>query len=48
MFIKKWPINCSYNPQQNNIWRHLDVLTKRKDAHMRKHYFFLGDFNAGI
>ena len=47
---KKLLINCSYNPQKNNIGSHLNVITKTLDTHYGKYenVVFLGDFNAGI
>ena len=47
---KKWLINCSYNPNKNNIDSHLNVITKTFDTYYGKYenVVFLGDFNAGI
>ena len=47
---KKWLINCSYNPNKNNIDSHLNVITKTFDTYYGKYenVVFLGYFNAGI
>ena len=47
---KRWLINCSYNPQKNNICRHPDVVTKTLDSYYSKYenVIFLGNFNAGV
>ena len=46
---KRWVINCSYKPHKNNIFRHLEVVTKTLDSYYSKYEnaVFLGDFNAG-
>ena len=46
----KWLVNCSYNPQRNNISAHLDRLTKSIDAFSSNYdkLLLLGDFNVGI
>ena len=34
---KKWLLNCSYNPQKNNINNHLDVITNTLDTYYGKY-----------
>ena len=43
-------INYSYNPHENNIGSHLNIITKALDTYYDKYenVVFLGDFNAGI
>ena len=50
IFIKKWLINCSYNPRKNNIGSHPNVISKTLDTYYGKYekVVFLGDFHAGI
>ena len=33
---KKWRINCSYDPNKNNIKNHLDTISKALDAFSTK------------
>ena len=34
---KKWRINCSYNPNKNNIKNHLEIISKVLDAFSTKY-----------
>ena len=45
---KKWQLNCSYNPNNNNIESHLNCLSRRKDPLSSKYeiIILLGDFNS--
>ena len=47
---RKWLVCCSYNPNRNNIFNHLEVLRKSLDLYSA-HYeniVLLGDFNVNI
>ena len=48
LYKKKWLINCSYNPYNNNIKNHLETISRTLDAFSKKHknVLFLCDFNA--
>ena len=50
LYKKRRLINCSYNPHKNNIYKHLEVVTKTLDSYYSKYenVIFLGDFNAGV
>ena len=43
---KKWLLNCSYNPNNNNIEPHLTCLSRSIDSHSSKYenIILLGDF----
>ena len=45
---KKWLINCSCNPNKNNIKNHLEIISKSLDVFSRKYENILlpGDFNV--
>ena len=47
---KKWLINCSYNPNKNNIKNHLEVISKALDAFSTKYesIILLGGFNVCV
>ena len=47
---KKWFINCSYNPNKNNIKNHLEIISKALDAFSTKYenIILLGDFNVCV
>ena len=47
---KKWLINCSYNPNKNNIKNHLEKIGKTLDAFSTKYQniILLGDFNVCV
>ena len=47
---KKWLINCSYNPNKNNIKNHLEIISKALDAFSTKYenIILLGDFNVCV
>ena len=34
---KKWLINCSYNPNKNNIKNHVETISKTLDAFSTKY-----------
>ena len=47
---RKWLVCCSYNPNRNNIFNHLEALRKSLDLYSA-HYeniVLLGDFNVNI
>ena len=48
--IKKWLINCSYNPHKSNIRNHLDIISRSLDKHSTTYdnIVILGDFNAWV
>ena len=48
LYKKKWLVNCSYNPYNNNIKNHLETISRTLDAFSTKHknVLFLCDFNA--
>ena len=45
---KKWLLNCSYNPNNNNIESHLNCLSMSIDSLSSKYenIILLGDFNS--
>ena len=45
---KKWLLNCSYNPNNNNIESHLNCLSRSIDSLSPKYenIVLLGDFNS--
>ena len=47
---KRWLINCSYNPNKNNIKNHLEKISKALDAFSTKYenIILLGDFNVCV
>ena len=47
---KKWLMNCSYNPNNDNIKIHLGTISRTLDAFPPKHknVLFLGDFSACV
>ena len=47
---KKWVINCSYNPHQNNIKHHLETISGTLDTFSTKYenVLLLGDFNTCV
>ena len=47
---KKWLINCSYNPNKNNIKNHLEIISKALDAFSTKYenIILLGDLNVCV
>ena len=47
---KKWLINCSYNPNKNNINNHLEIISKALDAFSTKYENIIlpGDFNVCV
>ena len=47
---KKWLLNCSYNPNRNNISNHLNTLRKSLDLYTSEYENIvpMGDFNAEI
>ena len=47
---KKQLINCSYNPNENNIKNHLEIVSKALDAFSRKYekMILLGDFSVCV
>ena len=50
LYEKKWLINCSYNPQESNIEKHFDIISRSLDALSTKYenIVLLGDFNACV
>ena len=47
---KKWLINCSYNPQKNNIKHHLETISRTLDTFSTKYenVLLLVDFNTCV
>ena len=47
---KKWLINCSHNPNKNNIKNHLEIVNKALDSFTTKYenIILLGDFNVCV
>ena len=47
---KKWLINCSYDPNKNNIKNHFEIISKALDAFSTKYenIIILGDFNECV
>ena len=45
---KKWFINCSYNPNKNNVKNHVETISRTLDAFSTKYnnILLLGDFKA--
>ena len=45
---KKWLLNCSYNPNNNNVESHLNCFSRSIDSLSSKHenIILLGDFNS--
>ena len=45
---KKWLINCSCNPNKNNIKNHLEIISNALDVFSTKYenIILLGDFNV--
>ena len=48
LHIKKWLINCSYNPTKNNIKNHLETISRALDTFSTKYenLVLLGDFKV--
>ena len=47
---KKWLINCSYNPNKNNIKNYVETISRTLDAFSKKceNILLLGDFNVCV
>ena len=47
---KKWLLNCSHNPNKNNIKNHLEIISKALDAFSTKceNIILLGNFNVCV
>ena len=45
---KKWLINCSYNPHENSIKNHLEIISRTLNTFTTKYenILFLDDFNT--
>ena len=46
----KWLINCSYNPNKNNIKNHFEIISQALDTFSTKYenIILLGDFNVCV